>query len=115
MVDPTFSGKNILISGGSSGIGFAIAKIFVQSGANITLLARRKALLNSACQDLEVYRKSSDQIIRAFSADVSNYPGLEKVYGQIQTSFDVLVNCAGIAYPGEFINLDARYSKKSSE
>jgi 3-dehydrosphinganine reductase len=108
MVDPTFSGKNILISGGSSGIGFAIAKIFVQSGAHITLLARRKALLNSACQDLEVYRKSGDQIIRAFSADVSNYPALEKVYGQIQTSFDVLVNCAGIAYPGEFINLDAK-------
>ncbi len=108
MVDPTFSGKNILISGGSSGIGFALAKKFIRAGANVSLLARRKALLDSACRDLEAFRTSGEQVIDAFAADVSEFHSLEKVFSQIHTSFDVLINCAGIAYPGEFINLDIK-------
>ncbi len=101
-----YQGKNILISGGSSGIGFAIAKKFVQTGANVTILARRQALLEQASHELKALCTSPDQKIHTLSADVSHFEALQKTYKKADTNFDILVNCAGIAYPGEFEKLD---------
>jgi 3-dehydrosphinganine reductase len=78
---------------------------FTQAGANVTILARREDLLKKACQDLEALKVSNSQHIAYIPADVSDFKSLETAYKKANMSFDVLVNCAGIAYPGEFINL----------
>ncbi len=101
-----YQAKNVLISGGSSGIGFALAKRFTQAGANVTILARRKPLLMSACADLEKFKVSDGQQIASISADVADFNALQKAFEKSEGVFDTLVNCAGVAYPGEFSKLD---------
>ena len=101
-----FENKNILISGGSSGIGFSLAKKFTLSGANVCILARREKLLKSAQKQLFDMRINDSQEITCVSADVSNYKELQRsLKGKIE-NIDVLVNCAGITYPGEFVKMD---------
>ena len=99
------NGKNVLISGGSSGIGYSLAKEFTQAGANVCLLARREALLVKAKGELEAFKVNPTQQITTFSADVGDYTNLKKVLKDQATRFDILINCAGIAYPGEFTDL----------
>jgi 3-dehydrosphinganine reductase len=101
-----YKGKNVLISGGSSGIGFSLAKQFVVRGANVCLLARRETLLNSAREDLIKIKSSETQEISCISADVGNFEKLRNALDGKENQFDILINSAGIAYPGEFINLD---------
>lgn len=101
-----FYGKHILISGGSSGIGLALAKQFFNLGANVSILARRKNLLNSAEKDIEKSRVNPSQKISLMAADVAKFDELKKVLSISRDSIDILINSAGIAYPGEFINLD---------
>ena len=99
------NGKNVLISGGSSGIGFSLAREFTLAGANVCLLARREALLAKAKEELETLKVFPDQKITFFSADVGNFSDLQKSLKDAAGQFDMLVNCAGIAYPGEFTDL----------
>jgi len=47
-----FDGKIALISGGSSGIGLATAKRFVEEGAFVFITGRREAELNAAVKDI---------------------------------------------------------------
>jgi 3-oxoacyl-[acyl-carrier protein] reductase len=47
------SGKRALISGGSRGIGLAIAKMFVEAGADVSICARTSAALDTALKSLE--------------------------------------------------------------
>ena len=100
-----FNNKNVLISGGSSGIGFSIAKEFVKAGANVSLLARREALLKTAVEELDKIKIADSQRISYFSADVGNFESLQKTLKEKATQFDFLINCAGIAYPGEFTSM----------
>ncbi len=46
------SGKTIIITGASSGIGAAAARLFAEEGANLVLAARRAALLNQQVEDI---------------------------------------------------------------
>ncbi len=101
-----YKDKNILISGGSSGIGLALAKEFASLGGNITILARRKDLLESSLKEIKKHAINSDQKFKSLSGDVSNFEELKKVLSEDTTPYNVLINSAGIAYPGKFVDLD---------
>jgi 3-dehydrosphinganine reductase len=101
-----FKEKNVLISGGSSGIGLALAKQFFALGSSITIIARRKDVLQSAKIEIESLRIDSDQVIDTISVDVANYSDLEDALDKKRSDFDILINSAGIAYPGKFTDLD---------
>ena len=48
--------KNVVVTGGSKGIGYAAAKIFLQEGAKVTICARHKEELGRAVLELGKYR-----------------------------------------------------------
>jgi len=107
-----FKNKNVLISGGSSGIGLALAKEFIREGANVSLLARREELLSKAKEQLETLKIDPAQKTHTFSGDVGDFDKLKLALKDQATQFDVLVNCAGIAFPGEFTEMDpARFEE----
>ena len=101
-----FNKKNVLISGGSSGIGLALAKQFFALGSSVTILARRKDVLQSAKIEIENLRVNTDQVIDTISADVAKYSDLKDALDKKRSDFDILINSAGTAYPGKFTDLD---------
>jgi len=101
-----FKNKNVLISGGSSGIGLALAKQFFSLGSSVTVLARRKDILDKAKTKIEKERINSNQNVKSISADVSKYSDLKSALENERPAVDILINSAGIAYPGKFLELD---------
>lgn len=64
----------MVITGGSTGIGFALAQQFVSRGAHVTLIARTKSRLDSAVAELRqlARAKDGDLTIKAFPADTTD-------------------------------------------
>lgn len=103
---------NILISGGSSGIGLEIARKLANRGSNITILARNEKNLQNAVSLIKDKTISQAQNIKWISADVSNYSVLEQAFINHGENFDCLINSAGLAYPGKFSDLSVEIHKK---
>ena len=100
------TGKLALITGGSSGIGLALAKELAQQGMRIAILARRQEVLDAA--KVEIENLSQSQIF-TISADVSNWEQVSKALLTFQDEVgvpDLLINSAGVARPGQFEELD---------
>lgn len=90
------SGKKAVITGGSEGIGFGIAKAFARTGADLLLIARDAEKLGKASAELISYGVN----VKTLSADLSDPSAFEKISGQILSEWneiDILVNNAGIA------------------
>ncbi len=106
--DTYFKGKNVVITGGSSGIGKATAELLARQGASVFIIARDRAKLDRALQEIEGEGNNQDQQYGAFSADVSRYEEVEDAIAAIVEAGgtpDILINCAGMVYPGYFEEL----------
>lgn len=102
-------GKVALVTGGSSGIGKAIACELARRGMDIWLVAQRKELLESAKSEVESHRISQNQHIGVISADVSNLDQVSKAVSQVTEKSGtpyLVVNSAGVAHPGYIQELD---------
>ena len=100
--------KHAIITGGSSGIGKATAKLLAQQGANISLIARDRSKLEVARQEIKKVIINSEQQILIFVSDVSIQPeidaAIENAIALLGTP-DVLITSAGIAHPGYFAEI----------
>lgn len=108
MAKRTFADKSVLITGGSSGIGLALARQLVVQGAHVCLLARDVQKLENARQQLETLRVNAQQRIAVLAADVSDNASLSPVLSNWIAADgvpDVLINSAGVARPGYFEEL----------
>jgi 3-dehydrosphinganine reductase len=98
-----WNGKTALVTGGSSGIGLAIARLLAQQGAHVWLVARRKEVLETALSEVVSARSDQSQHCGIFSADISDAAqaaaAVEHVSAQAGLP-DLLVNAAGITHPG---------------
>lgn len=97
------------ITGGSSGIGLALARQFAARGANVWIAARRMEQLLAAQKEIEAARKHSTQRIGILQLNVADRDQTAAVCAELQEtagSPDYLVNCAGVVHPGEFLHLE---------
>ncbi|MCJ7533468.1 MAG: SDR family oxidoreductase [Anaerolineales bacterium] len=106
-----FTNKVVLITGGSSGIGLALAKQLAERGARLALMARRQWKLNEAIASLEISHPGPAGWHLAVSADVSDAlqvgQAVERVINTLGVP-DLVINSAGVAHPGyvEELSLD---------
>lgn len=89
-----------IITGGSSGIGLEIARIFITRGYAVTLMARRIELLEVARDDLGAVER-----IRLVSVDVADEMAMKAAVEEAEKAFgpcDLLVTAAGRVDPAFF-------------
>jgi len=89
-----FLNKNVVITGGSSGIGFASAKAFIKAGANVWITGRNADKLQKAAEAINSPKLST------VVSDTSSLEGisiLENVIAESGNKIDVLFLNAGIA------------------
>ena len=96
------------------GIGLAAARRMVARGAHTTIFARRPEPLERALADLVPLRRDVEQRIDTRSLDVRDRAAVSNVLGTIIEAHgapDVLLNCAGRAYPRRFEDItDAQFA-----
>ncbi len=87
-------GSKVLVTGGSSGIGLAIAQILAAKGAHVLISGRRREVVEAAAQQLRATGRRGD----AVAADVTTADGLAVMMAAVEHTLgglDVLVNNAG--------------------
>jgi len=87
-------GKRVLVTGGSSGIGFAIARALLAKGAKVAITGRRSAIVSSAVEEL---RKAGGSV-SGIAADVGTKEGRSQTLQRALDALgglDILVNNAG--------------------
>ena len=92
-----YAGKNVLISGGGSGIGHAICLRLAAEGANIILIDKDLKGGQSVEQELKLQNTK----VLFVQADITSEADVEKVHKEATLFFgniDVLVNNAGAAF-----------------
>lgn len=102
--DKILQGKSALITGGSSGIGFEIAKKIVQTGAKVIITGRNEGKLQQAAKDLGT--DCCKYIVWDISEIATIDQKLHECKELIKCDIDILVNNAGIAPSKFFGNID---------
>jgi len=95
--------KVALITGGSRGIGLAMAKAFAGAGYGVIVTGRNEARLKKALGEL----KGSAGSVEGLNCDVSDPASVQKLFQAVRdshSSIDVLVNNAGVAH--ELLSVD---------
>ena len=109
------AGKNVLVTGGSRGIGLMIASTFVRHGANVLISSRDPKACEEAAKNLQCLSNSSESITTAgsvhhVSSNISTREGCKELAQYTHKLFngrlDVLVNNAGASW-GEDPGYDA--------
>lgn len=98
--------KVVLVTGGSSGLGKAIACAFAARGAKLVIAARRAETLATAADDLRRYGHE----VATLAADVTNPHDVERLFSETIARFgrlDVLVNNAGRSMRGTLLETTA--------
>ncbi|XP_053402611.1 3-ketodihydrosphingosine reductase-like [Mercenaria mercenaria] len=102
--------KHVVVTGGSSGIGKAIAVLAAQQGANVTILARNKLRLEEAKTEIQQHLQPSRKV-QSYSVDLSsNFEDVKKCILEAEEKHGpvfMLVNSAGSSVSRAFQDLDA--------
>ena len=94
-MDIRLDGRTALITGGSRGLGLAMATRFAESGANVAIVARRPELLDEARRAIGAVAKAR---VAAFSCDVRDAASVSAAHAAVVAELgpvDILVNNAG--------------------
>ena len=93
-----FKGKVVLVSGGGSGLGRAIALLFARLGANVVICGRTQAKLDAVAR----FARGKGRKMLAMAVNVREPAQVDALFNRIYTDFgrlDVLVNNAGGQFP----------------
>lgn len=92
--DDLFAGRRVLVTGGATGIGFAISKAFAHHGADVVIVSRNEERLALAAKDL-------GERASWHAADVRDEERLRAIAAEVGP-VDVLVNAAAGNFPTPF-------------
>ncbi|KAF2717694.1 NAD(P)-binding protein [Polychaeton citri CBS 116435] len=103
-------GRTVLITGGSTGMGRALAKLLASKGANVVIVARTQKNLDEALEYIKPAAKSpGSQRFHAISADVTSAVENERIITEVTEwnngqPADIVWANAGASYPALFLD-----------
>lgn len=101
-MDLQLSGKRALVTGGSKGIGRAVAEVLAEEGVDLVLCARDEAALKETAQAIRGRRQVD---VKTISADLSSDDAVRDVAAQAGP-VDILINNAGAIPAGDLLTVD---------
>lgn len=99
----------VLITGATSGIGYALAKIFYEEGESLILVGRNEQKLQDTKEMLLSLKEQLHQEVIVICQDLNQENAAQKVYEEVKAhnlSVKILVNNAGAGYVGQFVEED---------
>ena len=102
MVEISLAGRCAVITGGSKGVGLAVATWFAASGADVAIVARGREGLDQA---LPTIRAAARGRVLAVQGDVALVSDIRRGYDEIMAAFgriDILLNNAGVSRSAPF-------------
>jgi 3-dehydrosphinganine reductase len=102
---PELQGAHVLVTGGSSGIGLATARLAVERGARVSLMARRTDVLDEAAASL----RAAGGKVAVAATDVADASQVDAAIATLTGALgavDIAICSAGQARPGYFQELD---------
>jgi 3-dehydrosphinganine reductase len=100
----SYKGKKVYVTGGSSGIGKAVAADLLKHGADVYISARGEQRLDASIEELQQYVLSPGQILAHSQVDVSKEEDVSQVAEMVLEKLgglDILINNAGVAHVGK--------------
>lgn len=100
---------HVVVTGGSSGIGLEVAKIYARRGARVSIIARDRSRLETARKAIEDASLPQAQVFVA-AASVGSNEELTSAIDACEAAFgpcDILVASAGVVEPGWFVDQQA--------
>jgi len=104
-MDIRLTGRTALITGGSKGLGLAMATRMAASGADVAIFARRANVIEEAVLEIE---KTAKGRVAGFPCDVRDAGDLTRAFGAVMSSLgkvDIVVNNAGTSQTGKFLEI----------
>ena len=98
-------GKTALITGGSRGLGRAVALALAEEGVNVAITGRNEETLKTVVQEIEQKGVKSAYATFDVTSKTEVYASLEQLQKDFGT-FDILVNNAGIAAFGGILEME---------
>ncbi|ODQ65315.1 3-ketosphinganine reductase, catalyzes the second step in phytosphingosine synthesis [Nadsonia fulvescens var. elongata DSM 6958] len=104
--------KLAVISGGSQGVGAAIAKALFARGAHVVVVARNVSKLQETVNEMESVRQNADQKAYFIQADLAIAEDSTRVFQELHSEPDIVMCCAGGSFPGLLIDQTTEDLKK---
>ena len=101
-MDLGLKGKEVVVSGSTAGIGFAIAATFAAEGTKVVLNGRTEARVAAAIESIR--RRTQNADVRGVPADLGTAQGVASFLQQVPDA-DILVNNLGIFDPKPFLEI----------
>ncbi|WP_373752459.1 SDR family NAD(P)-dependent oxidoreductase [Neisseria weixii] len=104
----TFSNKKLLVVGGTSGVGFEIAKLVLSQGGQAVILGNNPTKAENARTELAKEFGDKITVVTANLLDMASVNALIAKLNNEHQDIDLIVNSAGVYFPNTFVETDEK-------